>query len=106
MSEKKLYPVREVEPPADVPIETMTEDQCLALLMYTGQMLLHHSTRRTRALARFAALHPPGRDGADDPLNCLAEEAAAELRKVSATAATRPAQDRDVVLRHPGPRSR
>src|ERR1041384_2072265 len=100
MSESVLFSVREVKTPARVPVESMTDDQCLDLVVHGEKMRAYYDALKTRALARFAALRPPGRDGiavADG----APEEVAVELGMNPVTAAVQISRAQDIVVRLP-----
>jgi hypothetical protein len=100
MSESLLFQVREVGPPVDIAIESMTDNQCLDVLINCEKMIAFYEARKARALARFADLRPPSRGGVA-VADGAAEEVAVELAMNPVTAAVKISQSRDMVSRLP-----
>jgi hypothetical protein len=54
MGENTLFALRDISPPADIPIETMTATQCLDFLIHADKNRSLWDALKARALARFA----------------------------------------------------
>lgn len=100
MSDEFLLQFRDVLPPADIPIETMSAAQCLDVIADAEKWISHCDARTAQALARFAELRPPNRPGID-VADGAREEVSMELGIASMTAAAEIRQARDLVDRLP-----
>jgi hypothetical protein len=100
MSETYLFPLRNIHPPADIPIDHMTDDQCLDVLVDAERVMAHQAARRVRAMARFAELRPPTRR-VMDLADGAREEIAVELGMYPQTAHNQIAEARSMVARLP-----
>jgi hypothetical protein len=98
MSESVLFALRDTSPPADIPIETMTVNQCLDFLIHVEKNRSFWDALKARALARFAELRTVNGATLDDG---APEEVAIELGMNPHTAAVQISQARDLVTRLP-----
>ncbi|GAB3879612.1 DUF222 domain-containing protein [Kibdelosporangium lantanae] len=100
IQEEFLLQFREVKPPADIPIDTMTEAQCLDVIAEADRMIAHCGARTTQAMARFAELRPPMRPGID-LADGAREELSMELGISPRAAAIKINQARELATRLP-----
>lgn len=100
IEEELLLQVREVNPPADIPIGTMTAAQCLDVITHADRMIARCGARSAQAMARFAELRPPNRPGVD-LADGAREEVSMELGISPRTAATKINLARDLATRLP-----
>jgi len=100
IGEEFLLQFREVQPPADVPIETMSKAQCLDVIAEADRMIAQCDARSAQAMARFAELRPPNRPGVD-LADGAREEVSMELAISPRSAATRINQARELATRLP-----
>jgi hypothetical protein len=88
------------DPHADIPLDEMTAQQCLAVITHAQDMKSHYDAREAQALARFAELRQPTQRGSE-----LAEgardEVAMELGVSPRSAASKILQARSLVTRLP-----
>jgi hypothetical protein len=98
MGENMLFALRDVSPPADIPIETMTANQCLDGLIDAQRKMAFWNARNARLMARFAELR---KEGGPDLIEGAPEEVAIELGMNPHTAAIHLNQAHDLVTRLP-----
>jgi hypothetical protein len=100
MTTELLMNFRDILPPAEVPISEMAASQCLDVIADADRMKSFYEARIAQALARFAELRPPGRQGmalADG----AREEVSMELGITPQAADTQIKQARTLVKRLP-----
>jgi hypothetical protein len=98
MGENTLFALRETNPPANIPIEIMTANQCLDGLIETQKKLAFWNARNARLMARFAELRHTDGPTLDEG---APEEVAIELAMNHHTAAIHLNQAHDLVTRLP-----
>jgi hypothetical protein len=98
MGENMLFALRDISPPANIPIETMTANQCLDGLIGAQKNIAFWNARNARLMARFAELR---KENGSDLAEGAAEEIAIELAMNPHTAATHLNQAHDLVTRLP-----
>jgi hypothetical protein len=99
MGENTLFALRDISPPADIPIETMTANQCLDFLIHADKNRSFWDALKARALARFADIRQS--DTGTGLEEGAPEEVAIELGMNPHTAAIHLNQARDLVTRLP-----
>jgi hypothetical protein len=97
MGENTLFALRDTNPPADIPIETMTANQCLDFLIHAEKKRSLWDALKARALARFATIRKTD-NGLEEGAS---EEVAIELGMNPHTAAIHLNQAHDLVTRLP-----
>src|SRR4051812_42314701 len=100
IEEEVLLQFRDVKPPADIPIETMSAAQCLDVIADADRMIAHCDALTAHAMARFAELRPPTRPGVD-LADGAREEISMELAISPRSAATKINQARVLATRLP-----
>jgi hypothetical protein len=98
MGENTLFALRDTSPLADIPIETMTANQCLDGLIDAQKNLAFWNAKNARLMARFAELR---KEDGSDLGEGAAEEIAIELAMNPHTAAIHLNQAHDLVTRLP-----
>jgi hypothetical protein len=98
MGENTLFALRDTSPPADIPIETMTANQCLDGLIDAQENLAFWNAKNARLMARFAELR---KENGSDLGEGAVEEIAIELAMNPHTAAIHLNQAHDLVTRLP-----
>lgn len=98
--EEFLLQFREVRPPADIPVESMSAGQCLDVIADADKMIAHYDAMAAQALARFAELRPPTRPGTE-LADGAREEVSVELGISPRAAATQIRQAKELVTRLP-----
>jgi hypothetical protein len=97
MGENTLFALRDTSPPANIPIETMTANQCLDVIINADKQRSHWEAIKARTLARFATIRQT-KDGLEEG---TPEEIAIELAMNPHTAAIQLNQAHDLVTRLP-----
>jgi hypothetical protein len=100
IEEEFLLQFRDVLPPADIPIDSMSAAQCLDVIADAEKMTAHFDAQAALAMARFAELRPPSRRGVD-LADGAREEVSMELGISPRAAASQIRQARELVTRLP-----
>ncbi|MBP2326368.1 hypothetical protein JOF56_006753 [Kibdelosporangium banguiense] len=100
MGENTLFALRDINPPVNIPINSMNANQVLDSLIDIDKARAFCDARKARLLARFAELREPERAGTD-LADGAPEEVALELAMNPHTAAVHISRARDLVTRLP-----